>query len=156
MSAAFLAKHAGGGTALEFAIGTGRVALPLTQHGVRVDGIELSTHMVARLREKAGGDGLDVVVGDMTSDTTGKTYPPGTRPTESRFTTPAKLYIAQGQFQRALEEAQRVQRNRRRMEGARQERRLRTQIRRGGRGVTQGVKLIGGRLSESWRSKKDD
>jgi tetratricopeptide (TPR) repeat protein len=37
---------------------------------------------------------------------TGKTYPPGTRPTESRFTTPAKLFIAQGQFQRALEEAQ--------------------------------------------------
>lgn len=75
VSAAFLAKHAGGGTALEFAIGTGRVALPLAQHGVRVDGIELSTHMVARLREKAGGDGLDVVVGDMTADTTGKTYP---------------------------------------------------------------------------------
>ena len=37
---------------------------------------------------------------------TGKTYPPGTRPTESRFTTPAKLYIAQGQFQQALTEAQ--------------------------------------------------
>lgn len=37
---------------------------------------------------------------------TGKTYAPGTRPTESRFTTPAKLYIAQGQFDRALQEAQ--------------------------------------------------
>jgi tetratricopeptide (TPR) repeat protein len=37
---------------------------------------------------------------------TGKTYPPGTRPTESRYTTPAKLFIAQGQFERALQEAQ--------------------------------------------------
>ncbi|HEX6071035.1 MAG TPA: tetratricopeptide repeat protein [Longimicrobiaceae bacterium] len=49
----------------------------------------------------AGGGGGPAV------SPTGKTYPPGTRPTESRFTTPAKLYIAQGQFQRALEEAQR-------------------------------------------------
>jgi tetratricopeptide (TPR) repeat protein len=47
----------------------------------------------------AGGGGPSV-------SPTGKTYPPGTRPTESRFTTPAKLYIAQGQFQRALQEAQ--------------------------------------------------
>lgn len=37
---------------------------------------------------------------------TGKTYPPGTRPTESRHTTPTKLYIAQAQFDRALQEAQ--------------------------------------------------
>lgn len=74
-SAAFLAKYARGGTALEFAIGTGRVALPLAAHGVQVDGIELSPDMLARLREKVGGDSLDVVVGDMASETTGKTYP---------------------------------------------------------------------------------
>jgi SAM-dependent methyltransferase len=74
-SASFLAEHAGEGSALEFAIGTGRVALPLARHGVRVDGIELSPHMVARLREKPGGDALDVVVGDMVSETTGRTYP---------------------------------------------------------------------------------
>lgn len=74
-SAAFLAQHARSGTALEFAIGTGRVALPLKERGVRVDGIELSPHMVARLREKPGGEDLDVVIGDMVSDTTGKTYP---------------------------------------------------------------------------------
>jgi len=74
-SAAFLARYATDGAALEFAIGTGRVALPLAGHGVHVDGIELSPHMVARLRDKAGGDGLDVVVGDMASETTGKTYP---------------------------------------------------------------------------------
>jgi SAM-dependent methyltransferase len=72
-SAAFLARYAREG-ALEFAIGTGRVALPLARRGVRVDGIELSPHMVARLRQKAGGDDLDVLVGDMASETTGKTY----------------------------------------------------------------------------------
>jgi SAM-dependent methyltransferase len=72
-AAAFLARHARDG-ALEFAIGTGRVALPLAAHGVRVDGIELSPHMVARLRQKPGGDDLDVLVGDMASATTGRTY----------------------------------------------------------------------------------
>jgi SAM-dependent methyltransferase len=61
----FLAGLVGGGSALEFAIGTGRVALPLTQRGVRVDGIELSPDMVARLRGKPGGDKLDVTMGDM-------------------------------------------------------------------------------------------
>ena len=71
--AAFLARYAREG-ALELAIGTGRVALPLAKHGVRVDGIELSPHMVARLREKPGGESLDVHVGDMASVTTGKTY----------------------------------------------------------------------------------
>ncbi len=73
---AFLAGYAGrGGSALEFAIGTGRVALPLAEHGVRVDGIELAPGMVSRLREKPGGAGLDVVVGDMATETTGRTYP---------------------------------------------------------------------------------
>lgn len=75
VSADFLARHARSGTALEFAIGTGRVALPLADRGVKVDGIELSPDMVARLREKPGGEALDVVVGDMTSATTSKTYP---------------------------------------------------------------------------------
>ncbi len=63
----FLAGLVGGGSALEFAIGTGRVAVPLSQRGVRVDGIELSPDMVARLREKPGGDKLDVTMGDMSS-----------------------------------------------------------------------------------------
>lgn len=45
-----------GGRALEFAIGTGRVALPLVARGVSVAGIELSTAMVSRLRAKPGGD----------------------------------------------------------------------------------------------------
>ena len=61
----FLYELVGDGTALELAIGTGRIALPLAARGVRVDGIELSEAMVARMREKPGGDALDVVIGDM-------------------------------------------------------------------------------------------
>lgn len=63
----FLAGLANGGPALEFAIGTGRIALPLSERGIRVDGIELSSDMVARLREKPGGDALGVTIGDMAS-----------------------------------------------------------------------------------------
>ena len=50
---------------LEFAIGTGRIAVPLAARGVHVQGIELSRAMVAQLRAKAGGDAIPVVVGDM-------------------------------------------------------------------------------------------
>lgn len=56
-----------GGPVLELAIGTGRIALPLAQTGLRVDGIELSPHMVARLRAKPGGDSIAVTMGDMAS-----------------------------------------------------------------------------------------
>jgi len=63
----FLAGLAGDGPALELAVGTGRIALPLTARGVRVDGIELSEHMAARMREKPGGDAVDVVLGDMST-----------------------------------------------------------------------------------------
>jgi SAM-dependent methyltransferase len=61
---AFLAEVANGGPALELAIGTGRVALPLAETGIRVDGIDLSEPMVARLRAKPGGADLDVTIGD--------------------------------------------------------------------------------------------
>lgn len=61
----FLARLAGDGPALELAIGTGRVAVPLLALGVPVSGIELSEPMVAKLREKVGADTLPVVVGDM-------------------------------------------------------------------------------------------
>ncbi len=60
----FLQELAGSGPVLELAIGTGRIALPLAQRGVRVDGIDLSEAMVARLRLKPGGDELSVVIGD--------------------------------------------------------------------------------------------
>jgi SAM-dependent methyltransferase len=61
----FLARLAGGGPALELAIGTGRVAIPLTARGVEVHGIELSEPMVAQLRRKVDDATLPVVVGDM-------------------------------------------------------------------------------------------
>jgi len=61
----FLAQLAGDGPALEFGIGTGRVALPLSERGVRVAGIDLSPDMVAKLREKAGAEAIDVIVGDI-------------------------------------------------------------------------------------------
>ncbi len=62
-----LAALAGDGGALELAVGTGRVALPLAARGVRVSGIELSPDMVAQLRAKPGGDAIPVTIGDMTS-----------------------------------------------------------------------------------------
>jgi hypothetical protein len=63
----FLAALAGNGRALELAIGTGRIALPLAARGVEVHGIELSTAMAARLREKPGGNQIPVSIGDLTS-----------------------------------------------------------------------------------------
>ena len=60
----FLAELAGGGAALELGIGTGRIALPLAERGVRVHGIDLSEAMVARLRAKPGAEWIDVMIGD--------------------------------------------------------------------------------------------
>ncbi|MEV0134356.1 class I SAM-dependent methyltransferase [Dactylosporangium sp. NPDC050688] len=59
-----LAQLADGGRALELGIGTGRIALPLAAQGVPVHGIDLSRAMVARLREKPGGDAIGVTIGD--------------------------------------------------------------------------------------------
>jgi len=61
---AFLEQLARGGPALELAIGTGRIALPLAARGVHVDGIDISPAMVARLRAKPGGDQISVTMGD--------------------------------------------------------------------------------------------
>jgi SAM-dependent methyltransferase len=60
-----LAELTGDGRALEFAIGTGRVAVPLAERGVSVSGIELSRPMVEQLRTKADETAIPVVVGDM-------------------------------------------------------------------------------------------
>jgi SAM-dependent methyltransferase len=59
-----LAELAGDGAALEFAIGTGRIALPLAQRGVPVHGIDLSEAMVARLLAKPGAEEIRVTIGD--------------------------------------------------------------------------------------------
>jgi SAM-dependent methyltransferase len=63
-TADFLAELAGEGAALELGIGTGRIALPLSERGVRVGGIDLSEAMVARLRAKPGGEEIAVAIGD--------------------------------------------------------------------------------------------
>jgi SAM-dependent methyltransferase len=61
---AFLEGLAGEGTALELAIGTGRIGLPLAARAVQVDGIEISQPMVDRLRAKPGGNEISVTIGD--------------------------------------------------------------------------------------------
>ena len=48
--------------ALELAIGTGRIAVPLAERGVRVAGIDLSPDMVAELRKKTNA--IPVAIGD--------------------------------------------------------------------------------------------
>jgi SAM-dependent methyltransferase len=65
----FLAQRAGRGPALEFAIGTGRVALALRARDMPVAGIELSEPMAAELRKKPGSGDIPVAIGDMTSTT---------------------------------------------------------------------------------------
>ena len=65
----FIAGLAGDGAALELGIGTGRIALPLAQRGVRVCGIDLSEAMVARLRAKPGAEAIGVTIGDFATTT---------------------------------------------------------------------------------------
>jgi SAM-dependent methyltransferase len=60
----FLSALAGKGRALELGIGTGRIAIPLAARGVRVSGIDASPAMVAKMRAKAGGEGISVTIGD--------------------------------------------------------------------------------------------
>lgn len=69
----FLADLAGTGAALELGIGTGRIALPLSQRGVRVHGIERSPAMAARLQAQPGSDNIGVTIGDFST-----TRAPGT------------------------------------------------------------------------------
>jgi SAM-dependent methyltransferase len=70
----FLGGLAGAGPALELGIGTGRIALPLAARGVRVDGIDLSSAMVERLRAKPGGSEIEVAVGDFATATIGGNF----------------------------------------------------------------------------------
>jgi SAM-dependent methyltransferase len=70
----FLAQLVRGGRALELAIGTGRIALPLAALGVGVDGIDLSPAMVAKLRAKPGGGDISVTMGDFADVAVAGTY----------------------------------------------------------------------------------
>jgi len=66
----FLAGLARGGAALEFGIGTGRIALPLRQRGLHVQGIELSPAMITQLCSEPDGTKIDVTLGDFATTTT--------------------------------------------------------------------------------------
>jgi SAM-dependent methyltransferase len=70
----FLADFAAGGAALEFGIGTGRVALPLGRCGVEVHGIDLSADMLRELRAKPGAESIHVVQGDFATTTLDKKF----------------------------------------------------------------------------------
>ena len=69
-----LHELAGDGPALELAVGTGRVALPLQERGVEVHGIDFSEAMVVELRRKPGGQRLPVTIGDMATTRVGSGY----------------------------------------------------------------------------------
>lgn len=70
----FLVELAGDGAALELGIGTGRIAIPLAERGIRVHGIDLSEAMLARLRAKPGTDQIDITVGDFSTTTVEGTF----------------------------------------------------------------------------------
>jgi SAM-dependent methyltransferase len=69
-----LAERAGGRPALEFGVGTGRIAVPLSRAGVRVHGIELSPAMIARLHAQPGGSAVGVTLGDFASVRVGQKF----------------------------------------------------------------------------------
>src|SRR3954468_5153941 len=89
-----LAELAGGGRALGFAIGTGRIGVPLSQRGGPVAGIELSAPMVAQLRTKVDAETVPVVMGDMAS-----VVAPGTF---------AVVYLVYNTISNLLEQSQQV------------------------------------------------
>ncbi len=62
-----LAELAGAGSALELGIGTGRIALPLAKRGIEVHGIDFSEAMIDKLRQKPGGKGIPVILGDFSN-----------------------------------------------------------------------------------------
>src|SRR4051812_36640151 len=92
---AFLADLADGGPVLELGIGTGRIALALRERGVDVHGIDASPAMVAQLRDKPGGDVIDVAIGDFAAvDAPGGPY--------------AVVYVAFNTFFALLTQAEQV------------------------------------------------
>jgi Methyltransferase domain len=70
----YLVNLAGRGKALEFAIGTGRIALPLAQQGVPVRGIDISNAMVKRLEAKSGAAEIGVTIGDFATTLLDETF----------------------------------------------------------------------------------
>lgn len=71
---AFLERLARGGPALELAVGTGRIAIPFSVRGIRVDGIDFSSAMLARLRAKPGGDDVRATLGNYADVAVDRSY----------------------------------------------------------------------------------
>jgi SAM-dependent methyltransferase len=71
---AVLAELAVDGPAVEFAIGTGRIALPLAERGISVHGMDFSAPMLEQLRAKPGADKIHAVEGDMTTTVLGDDF----------------------------------------------------------------------------------
>lgn len=69
-----LSELAGANAALEFGIGTGRLALPLSRRGVRIHGIDLSPAMIAELLTQPGAEDITVTVGDFATTTVDETF----------------------------------------------------------------------------------
>jgi SAM-dependent methyltransferase len=74
MTVAFLEQLSQGGHALKLAIGAGRIALPLAAKGIRADGIDFSSAMVAKLRAQPGGSQIEVTLGDFADVAVSDTY----------------------------------------------------------------------------------
>lgn len=70
----FLAAWAPNGSALELGVGTGRIALPLRERGLHVEGIDLSSAMVGQMKKKPGGGDIRVVLGDFATTAMDRTF----------------------------------------------------------------------------------
>jgi len=70
----FLADLAGSGDVLEFGVGTGRLALPLSERGLHIHGIDLSPEMIGELRSKPGADHLGLTIGDFATTNVGAAF----------------------------------------------------------------------------------
>jgi hypothetical protein len=66
-----LQRLAADSAALELGIGTGRIALPLAARGVDIHGVEASSSMLTRLREKPGGSEVSVWRGNFAEQVVG-------------------------------------------------------------------------------------
>jgi SAM-dependent methyltransferase len=70
----FLAETAGSGPVLELGIGTGRLAIPLVERGINLQGVDSSNEMVSKLRSKPGGEDIPVIMGDFSTAELGGPY----------------------------------------------------------------------------------
>jgi len=60
----FLAHLAKGRRVLELGIGTGRIALPMVERGIRMHGVDSSDAMIEKLRAKPGGGEIPIEMGN--------------------------------------------------------------------------------------------